>query len=195
MQNFCLLLNDICIIIVRLIWRAAVLCRRSWVCLSRRTESRSWRTLTPVRSCQKKASGEPRSAKLVDMAHNMVNVDMAHNTQHSKIPWNHFNEPFAILFRNIITWLSLKQGYLINYLKQVRLIWRCQIVQSYAVPQVVWRGQSLLRFLDCEVWWKWNWKRWLKCQYLRYQVHLKDRGVLLQKRYLVNIKHENAFDH
>ena len=29
----------------------------------------------------------------------------------------------------------------------------------------------------------------------RYQVHLKDRGVLLQKRYLVNIKHENAFDH
>lgn len=29
----------------------------------------------------------------------------------------------------------------------------------------------------------------------RYQVHLKDRGVLLQKRYLVNIQHQNAFDH
>jgi len=27
----------------------------------------------------------------------------------------------------------------------------------------------------------------------RYQVHLKDRGVLLQKRYLVNIRHENSF--
>ena len=25
----------------------------------------------------------------------------------------------------------------------------------------------------------------------RYQVHLKDRGVLLQKRYLVHIKHDN----